>query len=127
MTAQPEHSQCPLVEMDSITSMFIVYRYDSTTGTFTVPPGGDGYYYFSTYVTVWDDEFGRFDLQVNGEILCSPHADQTDTPSNPGQAACSGVTYAMAGLFFSRAVLQLCSFFGVKSHDFSQDLRDLRE
>ena len=49
MTAQPEHSQCPLLEMDSITSLFIVYRYDSTTGTFTVPPGGDGFYYFSVY------------------------------------------------------------------------------
>ena len=38
MTAQPKYSQCPLVEMDSITSLFIVYRYDSTTGTFTVSP-----------------------------------------------------------------------------------------
>ena len=41
MTAQPEHSQCRLVEMDSTTSLFIVYRYDSTNGIFTVPPGGD--------------------------------------------------------------------------------------
>ena len=49
MTTQQEHSQCPLVEMDSITSLFIVYRYNSTTGTFTVPPGGDGFYYFSVY------------------------------------------------------------------------------
>ena len=74
-TVQQEYSQCPLVEMDNITSLFIVYRYDSTTktftvplvekaiitslfivyrydsttGTFTVPPGGDGYYYFSVY------------------------------------------------------------------------------
>ena len=29
--------------------LFIVYRYDSTTGTFTVPSGGDGFYYFSVY------------------------------------------------------------------------------
>ena len=98
MIAQPEHSQCPLVEMDSITSLFIVYRYNSATGTFTVPPGGDGYYYFSTYLTVFYEEYGRFDLQVNGEILCSAHADQQDTPNDPGQAACSGVTYAIAGL-----------------------------
>ena len=49
MTAQPEHLQCPLVEMDSITSLFIVYRYDSTTRTFTVLFGGDGFYYFSVY------------------------------------------------------------------------------
>ena len=44
-----EHSQCPLVDTDTITPLFIVYRYDSTTGTFTVPPGGDGFYYFSVY------------------------------------------------------------------------------
>ena len=42
-------SQCPLFEMDAITSLFIVYRYDSKTGTFTVPSGGDGFYYFSVY------------------------------------------------------------------------------
>ena len=48
-TVQPEHLQCPLVDTDTITPLFIVYRYDSTTGTFTVPPGGDGFYYFSVY------------------------------------------------------------------------------
>ena len=46
---QLEHSLCPLVEMDSTTSLFIVYRYDSTIGSFTVPPGGDAFYYFSVY------------------------------------------------------------------------------
>ena len=29
--------QFPLVESDSPTSLFYIYRYDSTTGTFTVP------------------------------------------------------------------------------------------
>ena len=29
--------------------VIVVYRYNSTTGTFTVPPGGDGFYYFSVY------------------------------------------------------------------------------
>ena len=40
-TTYQEISQCPLVETDIIISLFIVYRYDSTTETFTVPPGGD--------------------------------------------------------------------------------------
>ena len=53
MTVQREISQFPLVEMDSINSLFIVYRYDSSTGTFTVPPGGGGFYYFAAYFTVW--------------------------------------------------------------------------
>ena len=42
----------PLVEMESTTSLPILFisSYDSTTGVFTVPPGGDGVYYFSTYL-----------------------------------------------------------------------------
>ena len=37
------------MEVDSITSLFIVYRYDSTTEAFTVPPGRGGFYYISVY------------------------------------------------------------------------------
>ena len=40
--------------MGSIPSLFIVYRYYNTTGTFTVPSGGDGFYYFSVYcLQIW--------------------------------------------------------------------------
>ena len=79
MTAQQECSQCPLVVMESTTSLPILFissynnttrvftvplvvmesttslpilfisSYNRTTG-FTVPPGGDGVYYFSTYL-----------------------------------------------------------------------------
>ena len=98
MTAQPEHSQCPLVEMDSITSLFIVYIYDSTTGTFTVSPGGDGFYYFSVFLIVRNTEWAHFDIQINGETLCTAYTDQGDTPSDPGLAACSAATYASDGL-----------------------------
>ena len=52
MTAQQDCSQFPLVEMESTTSLPILFisSYDSTTGLFTVSPGGDGVYYFSTYL-----------------------------------------------------------------------------
>ena len=33
-----------------IISQVFISSYDSTTGVFTVPPGGDGVYYFSTYL-----------------------------------------------------------------------------
>ena len=97
MTAQPEHSQCPLVEMDSITSLFFVYRYNSSTGTFTVPPGGDGFYYFSTYFQVAHLEYGVFDIEINGDVLCTAATDQQDVVG-PGQAACSGAAYITEGM-----------------------------
>ena len=52
ITAQQECSQCPLVEMESTTSLPIlfIFSYDSRTGVFTVPPGGDVVYYLSTYL-----------------------------------------------------------------------------
>ena len=110
--------------MDTITSLFIVYRYDSTSGTFTVPPGGDGFYYFSIYfyrfdrrftvppggdgfyyfsvfLTVPNNEWGRFDIQINVETLCTAATEQEDTPNDHGQAACSAATYASAGLLVS--------------------------
>ena len=64
MTAQPQHSQCPLVELDSITSLFIVYRYDSTTGTFTVPSGGGGFYYDSVYCLQIQQQTGKFTVPL---------------------------------------------------------------
>ena len=96
MTAQLEHSQCPLVEMDSISSLFIVYRYDSTTGTFTVPSGGDGFYYFSAYFTPYFEEASHFDIQINGEMICTAYVDQTST-TDFGHTSCSAATYAAEG------------------------------
>ena len=95
--AQPEHSHCPLVEMDSVTSLFIVYRYDNTTGTFTVPPGGDGFYYFSAFLDGNTGEDGIFDLEINGEQLCSIELDQQGS-GDQGQSSCSAAIYAVEGL-----------------------------
>ena len=98
ITAQPEHSQCPLVETESITSLFIVYRYDSTTGTFTVPSGGDGYYFLSTYLLGVYSEYSNFDLQINGNILCTVRLEQHDTSGDWLQSGCSAATYAAQGI-----------------------------
>ncbi len=55
---------------------FLMLRYDSTTGTFTVPPGGDGLYYFSTFLLVQDGELGRCSIKVNGATLCVAYGDE---------------------------------------------------
>ena len=64
------------------------FRYDNTTGMFTVPPGGEGYYYFSTYLFVVLGEWGRFGIQINGELLCT--AQTSHSTDNYGPAVCSG-------------------------------------
>ena len=97
MTAQTEYLQCPLVETESNTSLFVVCRYDSTTGTFTVPSGGDGLYYFSDYVLVDDGEFGYFDMRINGEMICAAFAQNTDTTTDQTTTSCSAIAYAVGG------------------------------
>ena len=47
--------------------IFFLERYDSTTGIFTVPSGGAGLYYFSTYLGVSVSEYALFDMVVNDE------------------------------------------------------------
>ena len=69
-----------------------------------MPPGGDGYYYFSVYFVVTNDEWGLFNIEINGEILCTAYAEQQSTPLDPGQAACNAATYATEGM----NNLQLC-------------------
>ena len=60
-------------------------------------PGGDGYYYFSTYFVVFHYEYAQFDIQINGQILCTAYTEQQDV-FDPGQSACSATTNATEGL-----------------------------
>ena len=89
----------------SCLKMFLIgFRYNSTTGTFTVPPAGDGYYYFSTYLVVQPDEYGLFDIEINGDLLCTAWGEVEDTTGDPGTATCSATTYiAQGSRIFKRA------------------------
>ena len=62
-----------------------------------MPPGGDGFYYFSTYLTGIFAEFSIFDLQINGDVLCTVNLDQTESSADALQSACTSATYATAG------------------------------
>ena len=76
-------------------------RYDSSVGEFIVPPGGDGFYYFSVFFLVSQYEVAYFDIEINGDVLCTAQTDQGDTLYEEGQAACSAAIYATEGRYSS--------------------------
>ena len=93
------------MEIDFTTSLFYIYRYDSTTGTFTVPPGGDGFYYFSVFLTADGAEFGTFDMELNGELVCTAYSDQTESPGSDSETiACNGVLFTVEGIKFTKCL-----------------------
>ena len=78
--------------------MILVDSYSSITGTFTVPPGGDGFYYFSLYLLVFGGESANFGILVNGQLMCTAYSDLTASPDNDYEAtSCNGITYAVQG------------------------------
>ena len=109
MRAQQECSQCPLVEMESTTSLPILFisSYESTTGLFTVPPGGDGVYYFSTYLYVDDGEYGVFDMRLNDDDICITRPDDNSNGASdytPGSR--SAVVDVVAGNVYFTAFMK---------------------
>ena len=63
---------------------------------FTVPSGGDGLYYFSTYLLIEAAEVAYFNIVVNNVIICTAWGDQSAGLDNP-QATCSAVVYVTEG------------------------------
>ena len=75
-----------------------IYRYDTSTGTFTVPPGGDGFYYFSVYLSTVSIESAYFDVEVNGQLLCSAVGELTQmTSGDEIVASCNGIAEVVEG------------------------------
>ena len=65
---------------------------------FTVPAGGDGVYYFSTYVLVQDGELERFEMRLNDDGICSSYSDHNNNGAGdypPG--SCSAVVKVATG------------------------------
>ena len=62
-----------------------------------MPSGGDGYYYIFAYFRVVHYENAGFDIQINGETLCSAWTDNEDAFDH-SQAVCGAATYATEGL-----------------------------
>ena len=64
-----------------------------------MPPGGDGFYYFSTYLLGLYAEYSFFDLIINGNVLCTVRLEQQETSGDFLQSACSAAIYAVQGIF----------------------------
>ncbi len=86
-------------------STLCVFRYDSNTGKFTVPPGGDGLYYFSTYLRINAGKWGRFNIRLFGDILCTADGDADSNTTDRAQATCSSLLQLNEGWVF---VFQAC-------------------
>ncbi len=72
--------------------------YNKDTGIFTVPPGGDGLYYLSTYLVLLTGKQANFDMTINAQKLCTAAGDATngDVSESPG-ASCSGMARLAEG------------------------------
>ena len=75
--------------------LIVLFSYDSSSGTFTVPPGGDGFYYFSVFLTAVGDESAYFDVEINGQLFCTVFSDLTESPTDTEMISCSADTYAV--------------------------------
>ena len=59
-----------------------------------MPPGGDGYFYFSVFLWVRPNKAAYFDIEMNGELLCTAAADMNDYE----MVSCDAITYAVEGI-----------------------------
>ena len=91
-----------------------IFRYNSETGIFTVGSGAAGTYHFSTYLSVFYDEYGVFEIEVNNEAVCTSFGDQSSNTGNDvAQATCSAVVNVNEGNYIGLFVISNFEFFAV--------------
>ncbi len=74
------------------------FRYNPLTATFTVPPGGDGLYYFSTFFSVDSGQYAEFEVTTNGNSICRAFGDNDSNGDwDYAQATCSGLARLVEG------------------------------
>ena len=86
------------------------FRYNPDTGIFTVPPGGEGLYYFSTFFSVDAAEYAQFEVVANGNPICRAFGDASENggAADFPQAACSGLAYLVGG---GKSFIAWCIFY----------------
>ena len=74
------------------------YRYDPTTGFFTVPSGHGGLYHFITYTDTDDGQSGSFSLaKFPRNDLCIVDGDNTNNNLDHDSQSCAVTTYLNPG------------------------------
>ena len=58
------------------------------------PGGEDGFYYFSVFLWARPDKSAYFDIEMNGELICTAAASVTDYEVT----YCNAATYAVEGI-----------------------------
>ena len=75
-------------------------RYDNSTGEFVVPSGGAGLYFLFIDFYVVGGEFARFDIEVNGAVVCMAEVktDGTGSAVDDYPATCGGLALLREGM-----------------------------
>ena len=78
---------------------FLEFRYNSTTGEFTVPAAGAGLYFFYTNFFADEQDFVDFFIRVNGQNICGAFADMNNIGVNDnGTPSCAAVATLAEGI-----------------------------
>ena len=90
-----------LSTFDTKFKFLVPFRYDDTNrGCSLFPPGGDGWYYFFAYFRVNGDEIALFNIELNGNYLCTMVEGtilEKKTGADGSQGGCGTVVYATEG------------------------------
>ena len=73
---------------------------------FTVPPGGDGVYYLTTYLLLQAGEFTTFDMRLNDDIICLANPDHDSVGSDSPSGSCSTAVNVVTGNLDFRYFIQ---------------------
>ena len=62
-----------------------------------MPSGGNGSYYFFTYLLVSDGQWGLFDMVLNGKTVCTAYGDQREATADNESISCSALVHVREG------------------------------
>ena len=75
------------------------FSYNVADGVFTVPPGGEGLYYFSTFLTFRAGKWGSMQITKNRTTkLCTVWGGNQENQDDHKQSSCSAIVSLVPGI-----------------------------